>query len=97
MAGRIARLRDDMADVSLATNAKKTPEQFQVIVLVEQIAKIPRCLAHVLISASIVSGAIAALVMRASNEHQSQRFKPTEYREGAHTARMSNLPVLILN
>ena len=48
-------------------------EQFQVIVLVKQIAKITDGLVHVLISAPIVPGTIAALVMRAqvAVEHQS--------------------------
>ena len=47
-------------------------EQFQVIVLVKQIAKIPDGLVHVLVSAPIVPGAIATLVMRAqvAVEHQ---------------------------
>lgn len=39
-------------------------EQFQVIVLVKQIAKITDGLVHVLVSAPIVPGTIAALVMR---------------------------------
>ena len=48
-------------------------EQFQVIVLVKQIAKITDGLVHVLVSAPIVPGTIAALVMRAqvAVEHQS--------------------------
>lgn len=48
-------------------------EQFQVIVLVKQIAKITDGLVHVLVSAPIVPDTIAALVMRAqvAVEHQS--------------------------
>lgn len=48
-------------------------EQFQVIVLVKQIAKITDGLVHVLVSAPIVPDTVAALVMRAqvAVEHQS--------------------------